>query len=135
MTHRGLSVWGTKYGPAATLSPGAQKYQARTDSHWQSAKVWTQSMEEVFFGLFSFLFTTWRPLETSLASRKREGCHKMPFMIILVHPGILPVRRGGREDVGLAGGRGGGGGLQEDGGVRGGGGESPHWVLELDPAW
>ena len=48
MSHRGESVWGTKYGPAATLSPGAQKYQAsfsgassktlllRRDKQWQS---------------------------------------------------------------------------------------------------
>ena len=28
MTHRGKSVWGTKYGPAANLSNGAQRYQA-----------------------------------------------------------------------------------------------------------
>ena len=29
MTHRGESVWGTKYGDPAQLSPGAEKYKAR----------------------------------------------------------------------------------------------------------
>ena len=29
MTHRGQSVWGTKYGDPAQLSPGAEKYKAR----------------------------------------------------------------------------------------------------------